>query len=171
MRTDSRSIIRDLGREDPRTGPGEGDRTLHDMLIPVVGLLTDPDEARRRDAMGRIKRGAIPALRSMLIDRLIDVLRSRDTSACERAVASLVEFGEDALPALYHAALQARKPALQKRLVEVLCRVGCELSPRRRVWVQLHLDVMLSRVRDEGVIASIRDAQARLRPAPGAPQG
>src|SRR5262249_60985959 len=68
-------------------------------LTPLVRALTDPDESRRQAAVQCVQARCVPAVITLLIDRLVDLLAGSGIVQ-RQAIASLARFALPALPAL-----------------------------------------------------------------------
>jgi hypothetical protein len=108
-------------------GTSPSQHRIQAMLGPLVQGLTEPDEPRRQAAVRHVQQTCVPAVLALLIDRLVALLGG-SRLVQRQAVASLVEFGPRALPALTLRFTRSRSAAVQQGIVEALTAVACGLD-------------------------------------------
>src|SRR5262250_2308047 len=86
-------------RPKPPGQPDPGESLIQERLTPLVEALVHPDESCRRAAVEHVLRACIPAVIGRLIGGLVDLLGGAGTTQ-HQALASLVQFGGRAVPAL-----------------------------------------------------------------------
>src|SRR5262249_27125299 len=145
--------------------PEQAERGLGQLLE----LLTDPDDGRRRAHVRRVMAVTLPAVRGLLIDRLVGVLKGEGQATRQRAAASLGEMGEAAIPSLTYHLQKPRSKDLQTRLPEVLVRIGRALPAAQRTELQFDLMIARGRARDPDAAAAMLGALRELRPGRSSP--
>jgi hypothetical protein len=116
----------------PAVQPDPGESLIQEKLTPLIEALVHPDEPYRRAAVEHVLRTCIPALVTRLIERLVGLLDGTGTTQ-HQALASLVQFGGHAVPALTLRFTRTRSVALQRGIVEALTRMAPGLKQEERV--------------------------------------
>jgi hypothetical protein len=106
-------------------------QVLEEALARVVARLTSTDEAQRHAAVVHIQRCCPAAAQSLLIGGLVQALAARRQAVRHQAHASLVQFGQQSLPAL-QVALLGHSDALRAAVVKVLTDLLSALSAGAR---------------------------------------
>jgi hypothetical protein len=83
---------------------------MEEALDKVVALLTGTDEAQRRAAVRHVQDCCPPVVQSLIIGGLVQALAARRQAVRHQAHASLVQFGQQSLPALQVALLGQSDP-------------------------------------------------------------
>src|SRR5438128_700571 len=105
-----------------RTKPGRQplDAESQGLLRTLTDVLIGPDDRARQALLHHLATVAVPAVRRLFVDPLIQVLRRSDADKCRRAGEALVAIGPPAVYALLLAILRGRNPEWQVRLADVL---------------------------------------------------
>jgi hypothetical protein len=138
-------------------GTSPSQHRIQEMLGPLVQGLTDPDEPRRLAAVRHVQQTCVPAVLALLIDRLVALLGGSGTVQ-RQAVASLVQFGPRALPALTLRFSRSRSAAVQQGIIGALTAVARGLDRDGRLALMTELLSLLRVAAEE----SIRESVARL---------
>jgi hypothetical protein len=109
------------------------ERELREMLTPLTDALTDPDEGRRQDNVGRLLVLCPPQVLTRLLDRLVELAAARNAAVRRQARASLTQAGPAAVPALKFALTNRRRRGLQRAAAETLTAIVPLLGPDRLV--------------------------------------
>jgi hypothetical protein len=112
--------------------PDPSESLIQEKLTPLVEALTDLDESRREAAVEHVVLNCLPALVTRLIVRLIALLVGASTTQ-RQALASVVQFGGRAVPALTLRFTRARSVARQRGIVEALTRMAPGLKQEERL--------------------------------------
>ena len=91
-------------------------------LKTLLGALTSPDEAQRREAVTSVL-AREPELRRHLADRLVGRLTDRRAAVRRQAEASLVELGSAVGVTLFLRLLAARSVEVRERLLKILLHI------------------------------------------------
>jgi hypothetical protein len=133
------------------------------LAAPLLDALCDPDELHRQANAAHVLRTCLPDVVALLCRGLVERLLAGPAEGRPAARASLVQFGEAAVPALYCRLLHARGAGTQVALVEALAAIGAGLPARGRVDLMLDLAIVRGRAADRAVVLAIDRAVATLR--------
>jgi HEAT repeat protein len=138
------------------------EQRIQAALTPLVRALTEPDEPRRQAAVRHVQQTCVPAVIALLIDRLVALLGGSGTVQGQ-AVASLVQLGSRALPALTLQFTRSRSAAVQQGIVAALSAVARGLDCSGRLALMTDLLILLPRATDEAIRESVMGLLATLR--------
>jgi hypothetical protein len=135
--------------------------------LPVVQrmlqALTHDDERIRRAALGAAVGTLRGKSRSVIIDGLVGLLRSRNAGVCQRAASILVAFGPVVIPPLLLGLWRGRDADWQVRLAQVLTAIVPRVPASDRGRLFFEVDRALWQARDEVVVRACIEVQAALR--------
>jgi hypothetical protein len=95
--------------------------------------------------------------------RLVDLLGSGHEDARPQAMASLIQFGEKAVPALTHEFTLARHVALQQDIIQVLLQIAPRLDQDQRCDLMTDMMMLGRFAADDSVVLGFRKLVAVLR--------
>jgi HEAT repeat protein len=138
------------------------EQRIQAVLTPLVRALTDPDEPRRQATVRHVQQTCVPAVIALLIDRLVALLGGSGTVQ-RQAVASLVQFGPRALPALTLRFSRSRSAAVQQGIIEALTAVARGLDRDGRLGLMTELLILSRRAADDSIRESVMGLLTVLR--------
>jgi hypothetical protein len=144
---------------------GLNEPLIQQHLTPLVQALLNPDDACRRKVVGHVQQTCIPAVIGRLIRRLVDFLGSGNEDARPHAIASLAQFGEQALPALTHEFTLTRSAALQQDIIQLLLQIAPRLDQDQRCDFMTEMIALGRFGTDESIELGFRKLAAVLRRA------
>jgi hypothetical protein len=132
-------------------------------LNVLVGGLTDSDEHIRYKAVATVLAVALPVLRGMLADRLVDRLADDSEVVRRQAAASLIELGGAVTAALVLRLHKAQRAEVRDRLMEILYQIAQKLPEAEGAGFQL--DLLLADLMAAAPPSWRRPRRGRRRPA------
>jgi HEAT repeat protein len=158
MSSKKKTLMRNRPARRPLNEP-----MIQQHLTPLVQALLDPDDVCRQKVVAHVQQNCIPAVITRLMRRLVDLLGSGHEDARPQAMASLIQFGDKAVPALIHEFTLARHAALQQDVIQVLLQIAPRLDQDQRCDLMTDM-VMLGRfAADDSVVLGFRKLVAVLR--------
>jgi hypothetical protein len=138
---------------------GEGARWLAEGLA-------DPDETMREARLRYVQSHCIPAVRSLIIDRLVELVKEGGSQAGP-ATASLAKLGPPALSAMTYALSRERTAPAQLRLLEAVGVASRSLTVSQGVDLMTNLMNATHGAADPAVRRAVAGLLAELRRALG----
>jgi len=138
------------------------EQRIQGELTPLVRALTDPDEPRRQAAVRCVQATCLPAVITLLIDRLVDLLGGSGTLQ-RQAVASLARFGTQALLHLTLRFSRSRSAAVQQGIVMALTAVARGLDRDGRLGLMTELVILSRHAADNSIRQRVGSLLAALR--------
>ncbi len=131
-------IERGLGlppKQTAREEAGQLDNKLKSALRPLIKTLVEGDNHERDEAIRRIRTSAPAVVRRLVVDLLIDVLRSPVESRRTNAIKSLAQFGSLAVAVLESKLCQSRSARSRDCYVKALVLIAIGLEPAERIGI------------------------------------
>src|SRR5262245_18097590 len=138
------------------------EQRLQAELTPLVHALTEPDEPRRQAAVRCVQETCVPAVITLLIDRLVELLGGSGI-VHRQAIASLAEFGPHALSALRRWFSRTRSVAVQQGIVMSIAAVARGLDRDGRLGLMTELLILSRHAVEESIRASLAELLTGVR--------
>ena len=129
---------------------------------PLVELATDSDAACRQASVAGFLEACSPDVLLLLARRLGELFARDRVPIRRRAAASLLQLGAPAAPALVLAFMVSRRPVIQQQAVELLGKIGQNLSLEQRGELLGVLDQLLPEALDSSIRQTLTHVMARL---------
>ena len=136
--------------------------SVKEAVNGLVGGLSSIDEEERQEAVDAVRMGKMPWLSAVLVDRLVQRLRSTAPWTRHQAIASLADLGPPAVSALLDALTHSKSANLCIRYLEALAKVAPRLDRAERVALAQEL-TPVSTTKDRLVAAACARTFAALR--------
>ncbi len=162
--TEARKVLQEWLDSHPRPEPAPTNPLIGDGVRWLADALADPDDTRREAGLRAVEATCLPAVRALVIDRLIELVKEGGSPAGP-ATASLAKLGPPALSAMTYALSRERTAPAQLRLLEAIGVASRSLTASEGIKLMTELGIATHGAADTAVRRAVAGLLAELRRA------